>query len=302
MFGLEQPKPVAEHEAKGEIGRVYHEIRQVLRVTGVNLNFRTWAGYGDFLPSLWDAMRPNLETRDFESASDRVRSQAAAEAEFWGRSKAGAQAQLGESQMFHVRAALDLYHFVNPKLLVLTAAVTCALDGESIGVASPASAPPERISLGAPRGMAPMEMESDEPDDPRLQELFREITQTLNLTTVNSDYRTLALWPDYLAAAWNQVKPIVRTDDHAKAADRLRQTARTQARQLPLPIPLTSETVERCGQNPDTIRKVTEQFLQLLPGLVLNIALLQHEWRSADDLARSPFPAETRTHRGGTPA
>ncbi len=42
-------KPVTVHEAEDEIERVYHEIRQVLRVTGVNLNLRTWAtfSYGD---------------------------------------------------------------------------------------------------------------------------------------------------------------------------------------------------------------------------------------------------------------
>ena len=36
MLGLGKKKPVAEHEAEGEIERVYHEIRQVLSVTGVN--------------------------------------------------------------------------------------------------------------------------------------------------------------------------------------------------------------------------------------------------------------------------
>lgn len=40
MFGLSKPKQVEEHEAAGEIERIYHEIRETLRVTGINLNFR----------------------------------------------------------------------------------------------------------------------------------------------------------------------------------------------------------------------------------------------------------------------
>lgn len=73
MFGLNRHEPVSEHEASGEIERVYHEIRQTLRVTVVNLNFRTWAAYGDFLPFLWDAISPNSQTKAFGSAADQLR-------------------------------------------------------------------------------------------------------------------------------------------------------------------------------------------------------------------------------------
>ena len=48
MFGFGKPKPVKEIEATGEIERVYHEIKQSMRVSGINLNFRTWAGFDKF--------------------------------------------------------------------------------------------------------------------------------------------------------------------------------------------------------------------------------------------------------------
>ncbi|WP_144058047.1 hypothetical protein, partial [Novipirellula maiorica] len=68
MFGSKQSSPVAEYAAEGDIERVYHEIRQILRVRGINLIFRTWAGAGDkkLLPLLWDTVRPNAETMQFE--------------------------------------------------------------------------------------------------------------------------------------------------------------------------------------------------------------------------------------------
>jgi|GEM_PF-6708524 len=68
MFGMGKPRPVDEYEARGETERVYHAIRQTLRVTGVNLNFRTWAFFERFFPVMWDAIRPNAETRAFEEA------------------------------------------------------------------------------------------------------------------------------------------------------------------------------------------------------------------------------------------
>lgn len=55
MFGFTQPSQVAKHEAEGEIEEVYHQIGKTLRVTGVNLVFRKWAGQKGLLPVIWDS-------------------------------------------------------------------------------------------------------------------------------------------------------------------------------------------------------------------------------------------------------
>ncbi len=65
VFGFGKPKPVKETEAEGEIERCFHEIKQSMRVSGINLNFRTWAGFDKFSPVMCDQMRPVVETRQF---------------------------------------------------------------------------------------------------------------------------------------------------------------------------------------------------------------------------------------------
>lgn len=297
MLGFSRTKPIAEYAATGEIERVYHEIKQTLRVSGINLNFRTWAGYGDFLPLMWDAFRPNAETRAFESAADQVRAEAVELAESIGALNVRAAAAPGDSQAYHIRATLDLYHYVNPKLLVLTSAVlqTLQADGDGQELSGGGAAThAERIVRGIPARMAPMEMESEEPDDPKLQQTFNDIKTTLQLPAVNSDYRSLALWPDYLQAAWSELKPVVQSASWTLAGNRLRDTARELARRLPCPIALTPAAVAACGTDVDEIIQVSESFEQLLPGLIINIALLQLDWQSPQDLRRSPFPAQTR--------
>ncbi len=99
MFGPGGSQPIAEYEAADEIERVYHEIRQTLRVSGVNLNFRTWARYDALLPVLWDALKANAGTMAFEHAADQLRLQAARFASESGRLNAKQQAKLGERQM-----------------------------------------------------------------------------------------------------------------------------------------------------------------------------------------------------------
>ncbi len=297
MLGLGKPKPVDEYEAHGETERIYHQLRQTVRVTGVNLNFRTWAGFEHFFPAMWDTVQPNLETRIFEDAADQVRAQAVHAADLLGRVGAVAEADLGESQAFQVRAALNLYHYVNPKMLVLTSAVRLALEGESPG--QPESTDVELIARGAPAGMYPMEMVDEDPESNQVEKVFRDIKKTLGLSQINSDYRTLALWPDYLEAAWKGLKPITQRDEYRTAADVLRERSRTLARRLPHPIPLSPEQVEALGEDADEVMQTTERFEQLLPGLILNIALLALDWAEPEALARSPFPAPAAQLAGG---
>ena len=119
VFGFGKRRPVKETEATGEIERVYHEIKQSMRVSGINLNFRTWAGFDKFCPAMWNAMRPLVETRAFEDAADQIRTVSVELAEDLGALNAQSQINLGESQQYQIKEALRLYHYINPKLLVL---------------------------------------------------------------------------------------------------------------------------------------------------------------------------------------
>ena len=295
MLGFGKPTPVKETEAEGEIERCFHEIKMTMRASGVNLNFRTWADFEDFFPAMWDAMRPLAETRTFETASDNVRAKAARLAESLGGLNAASGVLVGESEAYQIQAALDLYHYINPKLLVFTAVVRLALEDENAdGAASENISNLEKIERGVPARMFPMEMMPEKPDDERLREIFDEIIETFDLSSINSDYRTLALWTDYLGAVWEKLKPLAQTSRYEAAANELRDAAIELSRELPAPVSLSKERVEDSGEDYDLILKTTKEFERLLAPLILNIALISLDWKTADVLAESPFPARTR--------
>ncbi|MGI8962589.1 MAG: halocarboxylic acid dehydrogenase DehI family protein [Bryobacteraceae bacterium] len=291
MLKFNGPKPISEQEAKGEIERVYHEIMQTMRVTGVNLNFRTWAFREKFLPLMWDAMRPIAGTLAFEQAGDSVRKRSISEANSLPVVSAFRSARLGESQAFQVRAALLLYSYINPKLLVFTAAVRLALMGRT---ASHALQPSEPIVLGAPDGMFAMEMVEEGQEGKRLKNIFDDITSTLSLATINSDYRTLALWPEYLDQAWHALKPITQTAEYTSATDRMRDLAREHAQHLPVPAGLTLGAVQDAGEDAGEILKTTSNFERIFRPLILNMATLIRECEIDEPRLASPFPAEVR--------
>jgi hypothetical protein len=291
---MARPKPVPERNATGDIDRVYHEIKQTLRVSGVTLNFRTLAGYKNVLPLLWDELRPNLETREFEDDADRIRVRAAQLARLLLPSRSQPRMLLGESQRYHIQNALKLYHYINPKLLLLMSALKVSLHGENIGRdhTSPSSLP--LIALGIPAKMYPLEMAGDPPEDQRVTQAFEDIKHTLSLPAVNSEYHTLALWPDYLVAGWERQKPLIRSSKYQEAAEELRQLSVHLARHLPLPMALSLRRIGDVGENPEHVLRTIERFESLLPALLLNNCVLLLDWFEEEELKRSPFPAATR--------
>jgi len=296
MIVLGSRKPVTEQMASEAVAKTFEEIKQALRVTGISLNFRTYAAYERFFPLMWAAMRPNVETRAFEEAADRLREEAVHAAAGMERLSVLARAQLGESQAFQAENALLLYHYLNPKLLIFQAALARALEQDTPEPrAGKAAGSAELIERGAPARMPPMEMVEEPADDPVVRRTLRDIRHTLSLEETHSDYRTLALWPRYLSAAWQRMKPIVKTDGYDTACVRLGEAARRLAQTLPHPIELSRELVGREGEDADALLADTKRFETALPGLILNVSLLVLDWQAPELARRSPFPAKARS-------
>lgn len=283
---------VTEQRADPATERLFHEIRQTLRVTGISLDFRAYAAHGSFFPAMWEAMRPNAETRAFEEAGDRLREEAVHAAAGMDRLSVLGLARLGESQAFQAEAALLLYHYINPKLLVFTSALAGALEG----------APPrgprgsaELLEKGEPARMPPMEMvEEAGAEDPAVRRTLRDIKRTLALEEIHSDYRTLALWPRYLSSAWLRLKPVVGTQGYRMTCQRLTELARELAARLPHSVGLSAQALARQGADPDAVLRQTREFERTLPPLILNVALLALDWQAPELARRSPYPARAR--------
>jgi hypothetical protein len=141
-------------------------------------------------------------------------------------------------------------------------------------------------------------MVDERPGDRRLRELFDDITHTTGADTINGDYRTLALWPEYLHAAWRGLKPVIATGLYRAAADDLRARARALTATLPYPVPLSPEHLGDAARERGAALQKTEQFERLLPELVLNMALLKLELAPPERALASPYPPAYRTSGG----
>jgi hypothetical protein len=289
MFGIAKNAPVAEHEAAGETERVYHDVRQVMRVSGVPLTFNTWAAFGKSFPLLWTALRDNAGTYAFEQAADDLRAEAVRGALQLPRIDATAAVPLGASQLYQIGAALALYHYVNPKLLILTAAVRIALD-EAEGIPGSPSLDVRKLPRGVPPRMYPMETVDEDVDEPQTKQMFENIRHTVSVSHVESTYRTLALWPHYAATAWHRLKPVMASPEFIALSASLQRSADALARALPYRVKLARLDIASVGEDDDEFTRVTRHLETLLPTHIVNVALLMLDGTSAEMCLDSPFP------------
>src|SRR5207244_936900 len=92
-----------------------------------------------------------------ETAADRLRARAVQLAQQLDRLDSHSAIAVDESQAQQLTAVLDLYHYVNPKLLVLTSAIVSALRNEDCARFSDVE-PITSLSL---ENMHPLELMSD---------------------------------------------------------------------------------------------------------------------------------------------
>jgi hypothetical protein len=157
--------------------------------------------------------------------------------------------------------------------------------------------PLKLIERGVPERMYPMEMVCSDPEDDDTRQLFDDIKETLSLSSINSDYRTLALWPNYLEVAWRDLKPITKRQEYRESSHRLREHSRDLARAVPVPSAFSSQELEKLGEDSAEIISTTDGFEELLPSLIINIALFQLDWSAPSEAAMSPFPAAPREEK-----
>ena len=280
----------AARRAEGDAGRIHHELKQCLRATGVDPAFSAWPP--QLLTALWDALRPNAETRAFEESADRLRAEAVGAADRLDRLSALSRAGLGESQAYQAERALLLRHYLDSKLLLWTAAAERLLEARALG---PERAPEsvELIERGAPARMPMLELVDERASEPGLQRTFKDVRRALGGACVPPVYRALALWPRYLESAWERLKPLTRGEPRARAARALTELSRKLAGTLPLPAALELDAAAP-GQDPQEALAAAREALGALAGQAVDTALLALDWQAPEILRRSPFPARAR--------
>ena len=210
---------------------------------------RRLAAAGGFLDAVWPQLAPSIATAGFLGSALYMADMAldAAEEVYdepeLSRESLLRSGALSGDELERLLAVLDVFHWLHPQLLLLLAALAEARDAPSVGGEGrpeprEASAR-ERAHLATAVALAP-------PGAAPLPEVARE----LGLDEPPDLYRAAAVWPGYLAAAWDELQHLAAYPLFRRRGRALYFYARSASRHLAAPLRADDAALRAAGVRP----------------------------------------------------
>jgi hypothetical protein len=281
---------VDETQADRQTIEIYELITRKVRIGRVPTFFKALAGEKALGPC-WEALRPAVRVRAFEEAADDLRARAAKNAFDLGCPLIETQlewAGYDVDEIDEIRGQVDIFHYVDAKLLMAASTLRQALlDG--VGGGNKGARAEQPVPRGVPQDMDPIELVAEDANG-SLAKTFRSIRARLGMGVVPDDFRALGRWPKYLELAWSDAR---KRDDDVRARDMARgllAQADEGARQLPVQVRITDDALRAAGADPARVKALVERFYKAMPELVLDLALFKVQLDGVELAVMSPFP------------
>ena len=270
--------PVAEIEAEGELLEIYKDTKQVLRVPWMGVVTMAFAHYRQFYKTLWQELRPVLNSQEFQTACATLRHRVESLARRLPTpdlTTALINRGYARREISAIQETIEVFSAGNMPYLLLATQARLLLEGHTLSKKTEVAAI-ATISSETSRDALPlMEPHHCLPD---MLELYNKLKSQLGLPFVNTDYRALARWPSYFQMAWDDLSVHLATPEYTRVVEEIHHTAIDLARQLPNPNGLTPSALQKAAArdaSAEEVVSVVQLFQYLLPGLVTNIAVFR---------------------------
>lgn len=207
---------------------LFDEIPVALGVPFVNLIFRRLAKWPDYLAEVWRRSQPLLATAEFRQAAKTLGELA----DPVGPITIALPADATQADLEQARRLTEVYAYVQPKLLLLTAGWAAGLAGEPLPRPAKPRGPAVPIDAFGPDADVPMV--DLPPADPTVARTFESMVERRRHPGVASYYRSLANWPTLLSACWEALEPVTASPGYLLRSKELATTGTSLATSLGL--------------------------------------------------------------------
>ncbi len=281
---------IAEEQADDSARQVFCEIKQALGLPVLRVFFPALAVYPQFLQLHWRMLRPMVSSAEFFACADRLRADADTRAHNYLRipDLCSRLQDFGPAAGQQLVAALDLFHYSNPLLLLMFAAQVQALEGP-VGEGSATAAASHPIFADAPLFVE----EESAPVEARRR--YEEMRRVLELPYINAEYEAMARFPGFLQHYWELLKGLQQSPVYQESQYGIRETAWNLVRELPGPLELSIDRLLEAGIKPEdvaSLARILDLFVKNLSGLAMNVAIAKIAVEGGNIAARRQ-PAST---------
>lgn len=241
------------------------EIARTFRAPFVPAVIRELGTVDGFLECIWPQLAPSVDTAGYLGSAlymvDMALDAVEAVYDEPGVTRDALLAGgLAEAELAAVESVLDVFHWLQPQLLLMLAALAEAQERARVGGqgrAEPrAPSPREEAHLATVVRFAP----ADTPPLPA-------VAEALGLEVAPELYRAVGVWPRYLEPAWDELQHLVTYPDFRRRGRALYYYARSGSRFLAEPIAADPDALAAAGLNAAAIARAYAIVDAALPAL-----------------------------------
>ncbi|MXW24384.1 MAG: hypothetical protein F4Z96_07065 [Chloroflexi bacterium] len=252
------------------------EIAAGLRTSLVPSVVRQLADIEGFLPAIWPQLAPSVDTAGFLGSALYMADMALdAVEEVYDEPTLSRESLLAgamsEADLEQVIAVLDVFHWLQPQLLLLLAALAEAHEAPSVG--GQGRPEPREVSEREQAHQAtPVELA---PPDAGL---LPEVPAELQLDAPPDLYRAIAVWPGYFEAVWDELQHLVAYPLFRQRGRALYFYARSSSRFLAVPLRADEAALRESGMRPYAIseaRAIVERALPAVATMMMHCTAMR---------------------------
>ena len=229
------------------------EITAGLRTSFVPSVVHQLADIEGFLHAVWPQLAPSVDTAGFLGSALYMADMAlGAVEEVYDEPTLSRESLLAgglsEADLDRVIAVLDVFHWLQPQLLLLLAALAEAHDAPSVG-GQGRPEPRERSEREQAHIDTPVDLASPQAG------LLPEVPVELQLDAPPDLYRAIAVWPGYFDAVWDELQHLVAYPLFRQRGRALYFYARSSSRFLAVPLQADDAALGEAGMRADDIAR-----------------------------------------------
>ncbi|MCK9486087.1 MAG: hypothetical protein M0R73_05205 [Dehalococcoidia bacterium] len=241
-------------------------IRTRLRSPYVPEALERLAGAEGYLDVVWPRIASSVDTAGFLGSALYMTDMALDAAEQVYEPVLTREALLAagssEADLAALADVVDVFHYVQPQVLLLLAALAEALRREEVG----GHGKPD------PRPLTEREQRHLATSIPRVEEdagLLPEVAVVLGTVSAPDLYRAVAAWPAYLAVAWEELQHLAAYPDFRRRGRGLYYYARSGARFLAEPLRANPDALREAGLTDESVEAARSALDASLPALAM---------------------------------
>jgi short-subunit dehydrogenase len=283
--GTPSPEPaIAEDEQSGfpliepsqappEIQACLSEIQDTLGIPWTPASWRAYAMYPSVMQLFWERLKGATQTESFLESAIAITERVYRDISDWHLPSY--QIDVNEAQRHQIQRVLNAFTFGNPQLLIQQIALSRTLAGEVVGQEGnanvrrgPNAYQHSEIQLVGEQSVREMSAQ--------MQQVYRDIKQTLGVPIVNSDYQALARWSAFFLPAWEDIKLWRERPEYQLLKQDIVRRAENAASRLCPVVAIGEREVRDRLDNPEDferIQQTVQMFKDVLPELIVQDAL-----------------------------